>query len=122
VAQVAQGFAATVAEVGAARRFAGAAVVAWDVVADDVVLLVGELAANAVCHAGSDFEVSVEQVGGAVLVEVTDASPIPPRMASLLTHAVGGRGLLIVDRLARAWGFRPTAEGGKTVWAELPTA
>jgi hypothetical protein len=33
-------------------------------------------------------------------------------------NGTSGRGLMIVDRLAKLWGSRPTG-AGKTVWAEL---
>lgn len=115
-------FLASVAEVGEARRFATAILVAWGSMPDDVVLVVSELAANAVRHACSDFEVALRQVEGAVAVEVTDTSPDLPRAATPGSRAGGGRGLLIIDRLARSWGVRPGPCGGKTVWAEVPTA
>jgi hypothetical protein len=35
------------------------------------------------------------------------------------TDAVSGRGLVIVNGLASAWGVERAAEGGKTVWFEL---
>jgi hypothetical protein len=37
--------------------------------------------------------------------------------------AVGGRGMLLVDKLAERWGVRDDQHtGGKTVWAEIGCA
>ena len=104
-----------------ARRFVGSALVEWGLAPDDVVLVVSELAANAVRHARSGFEVSLRPLDGAVVVEVNDASPQMPWAGTPCSGAPGGRGLVIVNGLARAWGSRAGLDGGKTVWAEVPT-
>jgi hypothetical protein len=54
-----------------------------------------------------------------VRVEVTDPDDQLPAMAMPDTDAVHGRGLVIVNGLASAWGVERTTEGGKTVWFEL---
>jgi anti-sigma regulatory factor (Ser/Thr protein kinase) len=113
-----QAFEATVTEVGAARHFAEAALANWEVVPDDIVLVVSELASNAVRHAGSDFKVSLEHLDGAVVVGVTDANTQMPETRT--PRSGNGRGLLIVDRVARTWGVWTRPDGGKTVWAEVP--
>jgi anti-sigma regulatory factor (Ser/Thr protein kinase) len=118
VSRVERAFDARVAEVGAARAFAGAVAAEWGVTPVDLILVVGELATNAVCHARSPFAVSLLHSDGAVTVEVTDTSPTLPWLGTPDPQATSGRGLLIVDRVARAWGARPMP-GGKTVWAEL---
>jgi len=88
---------------------------------DAIALMVGELAMNAVQHAQTGFQVTVELTDGTLRVEVTDsggnypaAGPMPPPSSSR------GRGLPIVDRLADAWGitWSPPALG-KTVWFEI---
>jgi anti-sigma regulatory factor (Ser/Thr protein kinase) len=86
--------------------------------ADDVTLLVSELASNAVRHARSPFTVAMGCDGALVRVEVTDDSPeLPvPRVPSV--DAVTGRGLMIVQALASDWGVDPT-DAGKTVWFEV---
>jgi len=106
-------------DVGAARHFAKAVVESWGVSSDDIEIVVGELAANAQRHAGSCFGVSLDQMSGAVLIEVTDASPQLPRLLSTPPSRTAGRGLVMVDRLARSWGVRNDLEGGKIVWAEI---
>jgi hypothetical protein len=53
-----------------------------------------------------------------VRVEVTDPDDRLPTMAAPNADDIGGRGLIIVNGLASAWGVAPTASG-KTVWFEL---
>jgi anti-sigma regulatory factor (Ser/Thr protein kinase) len=79
---------------------------------------VGELAANAVRHANSAFTLSLSLTESTVTVEVTDASPAIALMTPTSWNGTSGRGLMIVDRLAKVWGSRPSGNG-KTVWAEL---
>ena len=56
---------------------------------------------------------------GVVRVEITDPDDRLPSMAAPDPDALGGRGLIIVNGLASAWGVEPTTKGGKTVWFEL---
>jgi anti-sigma regulatory factor (Ser/Thr protein kinase) len=112
-------FDSSVEEVRAARLFAQDVVAEWGLDPDDAVLVVGELAANSQRHARSEFNVSLDHVEGALLVEVTDACPDIPEIIDSPPDATSGRGLVIVDRVARAWGTRGTTMGGKTVWVEL---
>jgi hypothetical protein len=87
--------------------------------ASDMAIVVGELATNAVRHAGSGFTVSLMLVTDAVRIQVEDARPLagspgdPPLPVSL------DHGLRLVDVVSARWGVQP-ADGGKTVWAELP--
>jgi anti-sigma regulatory factor (Ser/Thr protein kinase) len=112
-------FDTNVEEVRAARLFVEDVVAHWGLSPEDAVLVVGELAANAQRHARSEFIVSLYNLDGALLVEVTDASPEPPALIDAPSHARSGRGLVMVARVARAWGIRPTSAGGKTVWVQL---
>ncbi|MEU3775382.1 ATP-binding protein [Streptomyces sp. NPDC032472] len=116
-----------------ARRLAGAQLAAWGIpygcaLAEDVELVVAELAANAVVHGlvpGRDFEVVLRYDGRRVRVEVSDArgEQGPPGVLAPADpwSAEGGRGLLLVEAVAREWGVRPRPAGypGKTVWACL---
>ncbi|MEU7604640.1 ATP-binding protein [Streptomyces sp. NPDC041003] len=116
-----------------ARRLAQAQLAFWGVpygcaLSDDVGLVVGELAANAVLHGrvpGRDFELRMGYDGGQhVRVAVSDtredASPPGEPPAVDPWSAEGGRGLLVVQALAREWGVAPRGRGpGKTVWADL---
>jgi DNA-binding NarL/FixJ family response regulator len=105
----------------AARRFVTEALRMWhlDELADSVTLLVSELVTNAVIHAGSDVEVLVRLTGETACVEVTDSSEsaLAPREASM--EDASGRGLALVEAMARRWGVRPCPGGGKTVWFEV---
>jgi hypothetical protein len=58
----------------------------------------------------------------AILIEVTDADPRPPRLRRTDPAKPGGRGMLLIAAAARRWGTRPAAwagHKGKVVWAEL---
>jgi anti-sigma regulatory factor (Ser/Thr protein kinase) len=83
---------------------------------DTVLLLVSEVVTNAVRHAGTPFDLTLEVDGTEVTVTVVDASPAPATVRVPTPGSTSGRGLLIVERLAERWGTRPTADGGKAVW------
>jgi anti-sigma regulatory factor (Ser/Thr protein kinase) len=86
-------------------------------VEDDLVLALSELAANAVLHARTWFEVAVE-TGDRVRIEVLDGSTqVPRRAARVAPEEVAGRGLLIVEQLCDRWGVR-LADDHKCVWCE----
>lgn len=90
-------------------------------VCDDAELVVTELVANAVRHAGTEITVrlaAVDDRPGGIRAEVSDGSsrPVRPRRAASLEES--GRGLLLVDMLANTWGADANA-AGKTIWAEL---
>ncbi|MFF8321579.1 ATP-binding protein [Streptomyces bobili] len=90
---------------------------------DDVVLVVAELAANAVLHGrvpGRDFALSLshDDSRGVVRIEVTDTHPARPARLTSGTDEDGGRGLLLVEALAADWGVGDRLGPGKTVWAE----
>lgn len=106
-------------QIGSARRFAMGVVRGWGLASDDVGLVVSELAANAVLHARSSFDVSLYHEGRRVVVEIADSNPRPPAMATFPPSGPSGRGLVIVDRLSTAWGVVPLTSRGKVVWAEV---
>ncbi|MGH2881456.1 MAG: MEDS domain-containing protein [Solirubrobacteraceae bacterium] len=87
--------------------------------AQDVQLVVSELATNAVIHAGTPFSVSVCFDGSTIRISVHDWSSTAPVVRDAAPSALSGRGLRLVDAVTRDWGVE-SASDGKTVWAELP--
>ena len=82
-------------------------------------LLASELATNAMRHAGTDFAITVTVEGGVAWVGVSDDNDdLPEIRADAPSESVSGRGLRLVDALARSWGVT-RAPAGKTVWFEL---
>jgi hypothetical protein len=89
-----------------------------DRVVADAVLIVAELAANAVMHAASDFTVGVAWREGIVRIVVGDTSPSLPTVRRSEPATVGGRGMRVVEKLSVAWGADLVADG-KLVWVDL---
>ena len=85
---------------------------------DTATLLVSELVTNAVLHACATVNIVVKAARDGVRVEVTDRSPLQVAVRAYDDEASTGRGMLLVEALARSWGTVP-ASPGKTVWFEL---
>ncbi|MFC4531548.1 ATP-binding protein [Sphaerisporangium dianthi] len=112
------------AAVGKARHMANEVLIAWDLahLADDVVLVIGELLGNAISHGAPPIRLSLWSTSGELSVRVTDHGPGTPRRLDLGLDADHGRGLPIVAALAGDYGVIPLADGpGKTVWARWKT-
>ena len=103
---------------GSARRFVAAALVAGSEVAELAVLLVSELASNAVLHARTAFEVVIHVDNQHLRVEVHDGSPALPTLKDYVAESITGRGLHMVAASADNWGF-DVHDDGKVVWFEL---
>ncbi|WP_237518785.1 ATP-binding protein, partial [Streptomyces sp. SID5910] len=115
-----------------ARRFTRDTLRRWslDDHGDDAVLVITELAANAVAHAvptaatdRPEIRLALSLHPGRLMLSVSDpGDDAPVRTSSddcdLREH---GRGLSIVDALAEEWGWTPRPPAGKTVWATLST-
>ncbi len=103
-----------------ARHFTVAALCEWGLadVADDAALVVTELAANAIVHAGSGFTVILSARGTVPRIAVRDGCPLPAEgQAALMPLPLHGLGA--VDALAARWGVESLGKAGKTVWVEL---
>ncbi|HEY7605457.1 MAG TPA: ATP-binding protein, partial [Actinomycetes bacterium] len=87
--------------------------------ADRAMLLASELVTNAVVHTRTDLRLRLELRGDWLHIAVHDGSPRLLRAVASNPHAPGGRGLWLVEQLARAWGVRPHPDGGKVVWCTL---
>gem|GEM_PF-3120711 len=85
---------------------------------DVAVLLVSELLANAVLHAGTDVRLRLDLGDRLVRVEVEDSVARPPDPVDSDQAAEGGRGWLLVRQLADRCGWT-TLSNGKIVWFEL---
>ncbi|MEU2155044.1 SpoIIE family protein phosphatase [Streptomyces sp. NPDC019396] len=106
---------------GRARRLARRALARWDLeeLSDSVELLVSEVVTNAVRYA--ERPVTLRLLRTDVLrCEVGDDSPQLPRQRRARDTDEGGRGLFLVNRLARRWGATRLSTG-KVVWFELAT-
>ena len=80
-------------------------------------LLTSELAANSIRHARSEFEVAIDS-RDPIRIEVSDNGEGRPKVLNPPPRIPTGRGMQIVERIADAWGIRPTVDG-KTVWFTL---
>ncbi|MFI9331289.1 ATP-binding protein [Kitasatospora sp. NPDC052868] len=89
--------------------------------ADDVLLLVSELATNACQHAGGPDQLVLAATAHTLRIEVLDGSDEPP--LPRVPHSpvrTGGHGLHTVALLASRWGHEPRVGApGKAVWVEI---
>ena len=88
---------------------------------DTALLLVSELVTNSVAHARTPCTLAADVEPDRLRVAVADRSDREPHVAARGLTSDSGRGLLLVSRLARAWGWRPISSG-KLVWFEVPLA
>ncbi|MGW0084698.1 ATP-binding protein [Streptomyces sp. NPDC003393] len=122
------------ASVSAARTYVVDTLAEWGLpssdtdTADTVRLIVSELATNAVQHTlGQSPTFTVDMVldrDEQLRIGVTDSHPRFPRRLPAAVQQDNGRGMVIIRWLTAECGgsltVRPTREGGKTVWIELP--
>ncbi|MDG5801603.1 SpoIIE family protein phosphatase [Streptomyces ossamyceticus] len=89
---------------------------------DSAVLLVSEMLTNVLVHTDADALLVVEMTGDSgkrrMRIEVTDASDDLPHKRRPGELASSGRGLVLMDVLADAWGVDPRGDG-KSIWFEL---
>lgn len=87
-----------------------------DMTCADAAIVIGELAANAVLHAGTPFTVTLSFLPDGVRIAVRDTVPLSAGAPSLMLRA--GHGLDAVAQLATRWAVEPQADG-KVIWADL---
>jgi anti-sigma regulatory factor (Ser/Thr protein kinase) len=112
---------------------------------DEILLMLNELAANAVQHARSPFSVHLtltterrrptasrtdhpdrrdrtDRQDRRFVCGVDDLDPRPPQLQPPCpdtVDALGGRGMHLIDQLADTWGVTQHPHDGKTVWFEI---
>ncbi|MBR8639143.1 serine/threonine-protein phosphatase [Streptomyces tuirus] len=104
---------------GRARRLARRALSRWGLeeLGDSVELLVSEVVTNAVRHASRPITLRLLRTD-VLRCEVGDDAPQLPRLRHARATDEGGRGLYLVNRLARRWGATRLSTG-KVVWFEI---
>ena len=104
-----------------ARRVVEQACHEWGVseISPTAVLVACELTENVIRHARTEGSLCLELRGGMFTIAVTDSDHRPPRLRPPHERRSGGRGLVLVAELSRAWGYVRRAQGGKVVWAVL---
>ncbi len=107
------------ASVSQARRLVRAVVrdSARPELTEDAELLTSEVVTNALVHAGGIIRIAARALKAGVRVEVTDGSPHSPIVRQYGELAGTGRGVQLLDLLAR-WGVEDRPDG-KAVWFEL---
>ena len=90
----------------------------------DVLLVVTELVSNVLDHTPGTGRLRVfsSTVRCEITVEVDDTSALQPVHGRSLLGGTRGRGITVVDKLAREWGTWPLHDGGKTVFASITCA
>ncbi|MDH2388002.1 SpoIIE family protein phosphatase [Streptomyces sp. HNM0663] len=106
-----------------ARHMIRAAVRAWGARerSDEIELAADELVTNALMHTDGGAIVTIRVLSAMerrLRVEVEDRSSALPRRRDAGESGVSGRGLMLVDRLAEAWGVESRGSG-KCVWCEF---
>lgn len=93
----------------------------WDLatLAGSASIAVTELVGNVVTHAGTPMTIRLGPRDGALHLAVRDFSARDPIFRSPVSPtSVGGRGLLLIDAVARRWGTS-RLDDGKVVWAVI---
>lgn len=85
-------------------------------------LVVSELVTNAVLHGAEPIEISLQEKGPMVRLEVSDGGTGGIIVRAPDPIGEGGRGLRIVDGVSATWGVRPQRPAGKVVWVDLGVA
>ncbi|MEG3630990.1 SpoIIE family protein phosphatase [Streptomyces poriticola] len=110
--------------IAAARRHLGDLLHDWpsDEQRDSAVLLLSEMLTNVLVHTDADALLVAEVTGTPgerrIRVEVKDSGDDLPHRRRPGEMASSGRGLMLIELLADAWGVAPRGQG-KSIWFEL---
>jgi CheY-like chemotaxis protein len=104
-----------------ARHFVSKKLREWglDPLVDDALLIVSELATNAMTHARSGCGLRLLLTPTTLRIEVVDSGDGAPEPQPPSTTGESGRGVNLVAALTTAWGMEVVEGEGKLVWAEL---
>lgn len=87
--------------------------------AEQAEVALSEVATNAILHAHTGFEVTLQLTGGRLRVDVLDRSPQVPVQRAYGAEAATGRGLGLVAALTSDRGVEVLGATGKAVWYVL---
>jgi anti-sigma regulatory factor (Ser/Thr protein kinase) len=118
------------------RRFLASCLGLTESTADTAELIVSELVTNAVRFSGDParplryserasaglISLSLRHFLEGLLIEVFDTDANPPVLSDPDMYAEGGRGLMLVDALAKQWSYFFPPGGGKVVYCILDIA
>jgi two-component sensor histidine kinase len=91
-----------------------------DIAVESVLLIVSELATNAIRHAQTGFTIDIDLGENEVRISIADDGGGQPTISSPQPTEPSGRGLRIVELLSDRWGIiSSTSHRGKTVWFTL---
>jgi len=89
---------------------------------DTVLLIMSELATNALIHGdGSDITIVCDVDTDALTIGVVDRGTNRPVILDAAEDDEYGRGMALIDAIADEWGHEP-CDGGKLVYARLKLA
>lgn len=118
-----------------ARRHVETVLGAWQVPGEAIevaTMLASELVANAVAATTAlprscadparpgTITQALRLTPGQIVIEVTDPSPNPPVLTDAAPDAESGRGLMLIQALAKEWSWSALPAGGKTVYCACP--
>ncbi|MEH1168542.1 ATP-binding protein [Micromonospora sp. CPCC 205539] len=111
----------TVGAARQAREMVATGCQRWDLptLVEPASIAITEMVNNVVAHAGTSMTIRLAPQDNVLHLAVRDHSTGQPAFVGLApTTRTGGRGLLLIDTVARRWGSSPVPDG-KVVWCVL---